>query len=180
MLLDPATQQLATTTTYLGPGEVLDARGLEFTVRLRDDLDVTARLALAFPYAPAVGDLLLIIGQGDEHYIIGVLQGAGTAVLSMQGDVSIRAVDGTLELLGDRGVRVLSPEVEIHTGKFKLLAETITEKATTVYRWVKNLLTMRAGRKRDIVDSTSYSRAYRQTILAEEHVKINGEQVHLG
>src|SRR5580658_6142610 len=91
---------------YLGPAEVSSAEALGATVVLPDGRHVRAELALALPYRPVLGDVLLVIGKGDDYYAIGVLRGSGTTSLSFQGDVELTAVDGRLRLSGERGVEL--------------------------------------------------------------------------
>jgi hypothetical protein len=41
------------------------------------DRQIWAVMALAYPYQPKEGDLVLTIGQEDDWYVIGVLKGRG-------------------------------------------------------------------------------------------------------
>ena len=59
------------------------------------------------------GDVLLVIGKDDEHYVIGVLHGTGQSTLTFQGGVDLRAQGGPLTLSSDRGVAIHGPEVEV-------------------------------------------------------------------
>lgn len=168
------------TTTYLGSADVLEIIGLDARVRLESGGEVQARMALAFPYIPAVGDELLVIGHGERHFVIGVLRGQGSASLRIPGDVELAAVGGKLTLSGDEGVNVRGSEVEISTKRLNIFADAVKEKIGTAYRWVKNLCTLRAGKSETIVDTTSYHRALQTTIVAEQTVKLNAQQIHLG
>ncbi|AGP41659.1 hypothetical protein BE04_30800 [Sorangium cellulosum] len=49
---------------YLGPAHVLEARGHAVVIELPEGERAEATMALAIPYAPAVGDVLLVIGRG--------------------------------------------------------------------------------------------------------------------
>jgi len=62
--------------TYLGPARVRQLAGNRVQLEFPDELP-WALLALAFPYEPAPGDIVLAAGQGHTWYVIGVLQGAG-------------------------------------------------------------------------------------------------------
>src|SRR5579863_1161814 len=79
---------------YLGPAPVVRVEGSDVVVELPSGALVRAALAFAFPYAPAAGDVLLVIGKDDAHYAIGVLQGQGRTTLTFPGDVELRAEGG--------------------------------------------------------------------------------------
>lgn len=168
---------------YLGPGEVLAADSAP-RVRLGDEAgraEVPVELALAFPYAPRPGDRLLVVRRaGGPAYAIGVLSGAAQAALRFEGDVDLWAVGGTLSLRGGEGVEVEAPRVSLRAEALRTFAETVTERADSAYRWVKDLLTVRAGESRRTVHGEDHSRARRSVTLAEETLKIDGHQVHLG
>jgi hypothetical protein len=167
---------------YLGAGVVLGREGGGLQVRLADARAslVTARLALAFPYLAEPGDELLVIGRGDQHFVIGVLSGSGRAELAFRGDVALKALGGTLELAGDHGVKVRSDEVTIHARRLRTFADSVHEKSREAYRWVRERLTERAGKARRVVEGEDYSQAETRTMLAKDVVKIDGGSVQLG
>ena len=72
---------------FLGPAEVVEVQGDEVVVELRGGEPARAALALAAPYEPVAGDVLLVIGKDGEHYAIGVLRGSGKTALRVQGDL---------------------------------------------------------------------------------------------
>ena len=82
--------------SYLGPAEVTAVDLHDLTVRIGPEHEVDARLALAYPYQPVPGDLVLAIGHDDDYYVIGILRGSGKTELAFQGDVALRAVGGRL------------------------------------------------------------------------------------
>ena len=167
---------------YLGPAEVVETtdEGVRARIPGRGGEVVSATLALALPYAPVVGDLLLFIGKGEDYYAIGVLHGAGKTSLRLQGDVDLHAEGGALHLSADKGVRIQAPEVDIETGRLLMVASSIVHKCTTFYQRVSALLSVHAGQSHSVVDEASFSRAKSAAILTEETVTINGKQIHLG
>ncbi|NUP14099.1 MAG: DUF3540 domain-containing protein [Polyangiaceae bacterium] len=173
-------RSIATGATYLGPGLVSEVRGREVTIELPAGGTVVATLALAFLYEPVPGDVLLLIGNADAHYAIGVLHATGKAVLAFHGDVDVHAVDGTLRLSGDRGVQVDAPEVEVHAGKLRMMADSVIQKFNSVYQRVSGLLNTHAGKSHTVVDGASFTQAESGTILTKEVMTINGKQIHLG
>src|SRR5271170_4154136 len=98
---------------YLGPAQVNAVSAHEVTITLPEGDVVSADMAFALPYAPAVGDVLLVIGRRSRFYAIGVIQGSGLTNLSLQGDVQLRSVSGKLSLSGDEGVEIRGPRLDI-------------------------------------------------------------------
>jgi hypothetical protein len=183
----PATQTAARATTpapqrYLGPGRVTSVHGAGVDVHLSKSPEhvVTARMALAQPYEPLPGDELLLIGEPDGYYVIGVLAGHGQTELRFNGDVRIHASGGKLELSGDTGLKLESPEVTVAAGEVKTFARTVTEKVDTAYRWVRERLSVRAGSVQRVVEGEDLTRAKNSVTLAEEVVKLDGGSVQLG
>lgn len=174
-----ATPALPAPSEYLGPAEVVRIGASEVTVALPDGPIVPARLALAFPYRPVVGDTLLVIGRANNHYVIGVLNGKGETVLAFPENVEIRS-GGDLRLTGARSVAVEGPEVRVSAGKLHVMAEAAVEKLGSLVQRVRALWTVHAGETETLVDETSLTRAKSATILTEETMSINGKQIHLG
>jgi hypothetical protein len=142
--------------------------------------EVGAALALAFPYRPAEGDTLLVIGKGEAHYVIGVLHGTGQSALTFPGDVEIRASGGELSLAGDRGVRVSGEEVALEARTVRVTAGALVQKLTSAYQRVREMLSVHAGEQETIVDGASLTRAKSAAVVTEETMSINGKQIHLG
>jgi hypothetical protein len=165
---------------YLGPAEVVAAAPTSVTVDLPGAGALCAELAFALPYAPVVGDLLLVIARGDACYALGVLHGTGKTSLCLQGDVDLTAVGGKLRLSGERGVEVHGPELDLYAGKLRMIAEAVTQTFATVCQRVKGLLHVHAGEARTLVDEGSFSQSKSAAILTEENVTINGKEIHLG
>jgi hypothetical protein len=173
---------------YLGPARVVAVAGGDVMVELpapaappsTGGAPVRAVMALAFPYRPAPGDTLLVIGREGAYYVIGVLHGAGETVLSFAGGVELRAEGGPLRLASDRAIEMAAPEVTVQAGRMQLFAEAAVEKLGTFYRHVRGLFRARAGESETIVDEGALTRAKSATILTEETVSINGKQIHLG
>lgn len=166
--------------SYLGPARVLSFDASSAEVLLGDATPATVRFAFSTPYHPTPGDELLVIGQEGAFFAIGVLAGHGKTELALQGDVELRAVGGALRLTGDRGVSVHGPEVTLQTGALKTFAKSISEKSDTAFRWVRGLLTQRAGESHTVVDGEDYSRADTRVSLAAKVNKIDGGSVQLG
>jgi hypothetical protein len=164
---------------YLGPATVAAVRPAEIEVDLPRGGKVHARLALAYAYEPAPGDEVLVIGNEEGHWIIGVVRGRGPAVLHFPADAEIRA-GGTLRIAADRGVDISSPELTVTTKKIRMIASEVVQAFTTLRQRVTELLSVQAGQTHTIVEGSSHSQSKSATILTEEKVSINGKEVHLG
>jgi hypothetical protein len=164
--------------TYLGPGEVTHLEPLQ--ARPDGGEPVAVEAAFPFPYRPALGDRLLLTGQGERYFAIGVLAGSGQASLELPGDVELRALGGTLTLEGDQGLELRSREITLNAGLLRTFADSLCERADSAYRWIKGTLTVRAGESRRVVEGVDSSRCGESKTLAEGTVKIDGHQVHLG
>jgi hypothetical protein len=155
-----------------GPRSVLvEAVGVAAPVR--------AHLAFSQPYAPAKGDLLLVIGKSDGVYAIGVLQGTGRTTLAVEGDLDVVG-SGTLRLQGRKGVAVAGEEVHVEAAKLETRAESAIEAFGTLVQRVEGLATQHA---RDIhveAQESAVTHAKNATILTEENVVVNGKQLYLG
>ena len=176
---------------YLGPAEVVTPAGKSgfVEVRLLDGETLWARLALALPYTPAVGDEVLIICQQPaDAYVIGVLQGRGITTLQVPADLTLAAPNGTIRLIAGRSVQVRGTEsVEITTRKatlratrLNILATTLVQRLGSAYTWATGLLQFKSRRMRTVTDESWLVRAERAHLKTSGNTCINGKTVHLG
>jgi hypothetical protein len=168
-----------TTTTALGPAIVREVNGASI-VALMEGREIEAVNAMAFPYTPKPGDVVLAIGQPDKHYVIGVLQAQGDMTMTFPANVNLRAPKGHFNFSSGEAIEMHAPEVKVTAGKWTLLARTLTENVTDAMRWVANLSQLKAGRKRTLVEGKDYERAERKIVKAKKDVRLNGERIHLG
>ncbi len=166
-------------STYLGPARVCQVAANQVRLEFPDELP-WATLALAYPYQPAIGDTVLAAGRGQNWYVIGVLQGTGKTRLMVPGDFEIHAPRGRISLMAGKGVQVKGPEVKITAGKLELVARRVLENFTDATRWVKDTWNLRAGRARTEIESDYQVKARRIIERAEDDVRIDGDQIHLG
>lgn len=174
-----ATQLKLDVSTYLGPARVRRVSGQQVQLEFPDELP-WAMLALAYPYQPVVGDNVLVAGQGQNWYVIGVLQGTGKTTLVVPGDFEVLAPKGRINLIAGKGFQLKSPEVRITAGKLDLVAKRISERFLEATRWVKNAWRIRAGQVRTEVEGDYQIKAKRIIERAEEDVRIDGDKIHLG
>ena len=177
-----ATAAATATPAWLGPATVLRTDRQHAVVRRGDGLDdeVTATLVLPVPFEPAPGDVLLLLSQGGTHAAVGVLHGARPRALEFAGDVSIRAVGGSLSLHSDTSIRIEAPKVVVRASVVRTIARTLVERSERLLRWVRGLSALRAGASRRTVDGTDTTHCHDSTTLAKGTVRIDGDQLHLG
>ncbi|MHC4600204.1 MAG: DUF3540 domain-containing protein, partial [Planctomycetota bacterium] len=137
-----------------------------------------AVLALATPYHPEVGDVVLVIGD-EELYVIGVLSGRGTSRLAVKGDLELEAT-GAVRIAAGREVSMNAPDVAVKAGRLELTAERLLGRFVRAYEWIRETLKTSAGRIRTTTREGVVLRAERITAYGEKDVKINGRQIHLG
>lgn len=165
---------------YLGPASVLRVEGSDVVVELPEGAEARAALAFAFPYAPAEGDVLLVIGKDEAYYAIGVLQGAGRTTLTFPGEVELRAEGGALRLWGEKGIELLGPEVVVQADKLRMIAGAVTQRFASLVQRVQDLVSTHARSVHTLADESVVTQAKSASVLTEETVTINGKEVHLG
>lgn len=163
----------------LEPTEVTGTEGQRVRVALADR-EVWALLAVAGVYRPEAGDRVLTVGHGGHFYVIGVIESHGSSVLTFPGDVRLLAPNGRIHLTAGDGIHLDAPEVEVNTGRFTLAARDAFQRLTNLYQWVGDLLHVRAGRSRTMVDGTAQADAGRTVIRSVQDTTIDGEQIRLG
>lgn len=164
---------------YLGPAKVVHVRGIVVDVELPQGRQESARLALAYTYEPCVGDEVLVIGNGDGYWIIGVMHGQGPAVLRFPADAELSA-GGTLRITADRNVDVRTRDFSVTSQKIRMIAAEVAHSFTSLRQRVQELWSVQAGQTHTVVEGSMHSQAKSATILTEEKVAINGKEVHLG
>ncbi len=170
----------ANADVQLGPAHITETGARDVTIKLESGRHVTAQLAMALPYIPAVDDVVLALGKGERHYVVGVLHSSGKTALSFRGDVQLKAIGGSLDLVADNGVRVKGREVEISAKELRLAADSVVQKCFSMVQRVRDLLTVRAKRIHTSADESAVTTAQRASIITQETMTINGKRIHLG
>lgn len=165
--------------TYLGPARVARSAGPKIQLELPDEF-AWAQMALAFPYQPVEGDIVLAIGRSGAWYVIGLLSGTGMTTLTVPGDLALRAPNGRIELTAADGVAMKSRRVTITADRLELLARAVVERFGRATRWVRDTFRINAGRLRSRVDGQYDLKAGRIREIADAGVKIDGTKIHLG
>lgn len=156
--------------TTLGPARAQEVDGRRVRVEL-DGEDVWARLAM--PWIPAPGDEVLVTGREGAFYVIGLLESAGPAVVSVAGDLELRSEAGAVRIRAARDLELRGPRIHV-------IAHSLVQRVTDAYHWVKGLFHVRAERMRAVAERESYHKADRAFLIADQDVKVQGRQIHLG
>jgi hypothetical protein len=169
------------TGLYLGPATVSRSVGKRVQLRRPEHADEEwAETALAFPYQPVAGDVVLVAAQEDRVYVIGVLQGRGPSVLRFPGDVTLSAPAGSIHLDAATAVTTTAPAVEIRADAVEVEAKSLVQRVESALQWVKDLFEMKSGRSRMVTEGTHLQMAERTFIRSEKESKIDGEKIYLG
>lgn len=180
-------------STKIGPAVVASLEDGRVIATFEGE-QVSAINAIAFPWTPNPGDVVLLIAQADsqeraagqptglppQHYIIGVLQTRGDFTMTFPANVNFSAPRGDISFHSGRTIDVHGAEVKVTGGKITLLAKTMTEKFSNAFRWVSDMVQLKAGRSRTLVEGASYERCERRVIKARKDVRVNGNRIHLG
>ena len=154
----------------------------------------------------ATGDVVLRAGgtvrlegnavdlQAKSRLTLAVLSGVGIAKswfrmlqdrIQTGGEkIEVSAREADLNMVS---TTLISKDVSVKTDLYQLKAqraetvtETLVERHGNVYRTVRELVQLQAGRLRTFVSGISHFRSKRSYISAEETIHIDGEKVHLG
>jgi hypothetical protein len=165
--------------THIGPATVVRTIGDRVRVAVNDET-LLALCALPFASQIAPGDVVLVIGNSQASYVIGLLKGNGPTALTVPGDLHIRAPHGQILLTAATGIELKSDEVCIAANRLELYAKAVFERFNHVTLWVKETFQLRASRMRTRIEQTYDIRAERIVERADKDVKIDGETINLG
>jgi hypothetical protein len=145
---------------------------------LLDGIEREAELALAYPYAPAVGNEVLAL-CGEKAWIVGVLRGDNAMTFNVNGALTIEA-SGPVKIVSHESLEFQAPLCRVNALRLETLAQVAVQKVGESYTWVRGLFQVFAGRHRTVVEEDAVLRAKYVRQLAEKDVKIDGEQIKLG
>lgn len=166
-------------------------------VQRKSGHEVHARIAVSCLVAPEPGDRVLV----HESFVLAVLERPSDRglELAVDGDLAVRA-EGKLELRGERVDllgkvgRAAFDEVELFAsrvgtiaeharsvvGRVESLFDHVTERVRTRYREIEEREITRAGELETHARGTISVKAHHVSTVAEELVRFDGEQIHMG
>ncbi|MBX3465620.1 MAG: DUF3540 domain-containing protein [Planctomycetes bacterium] len=163
----------------VGLADVVSVEG-DVVVRLWEDGALaTPGWALPYPYAPAPGDQVVVIGRGDRRWVIAVARGRGATLLWVDGDAAL-AAGGRLRLAGDVAVRVVGETLTLRARAVDVAAATlhvVADDATEVVRGAARLV---AGAVQRVTRGAETVIARRVTILGRALAKVDGKVTIIG
>ena len=152
-------------------GEHLEivAKDEEQVVRLND-----AEGRLLIEYDTQTARLKLYVPEGNLE------------ICAPQGEVGIHA-HGLLRLQSDTSIAIEAPVVrlsgeagEVHMRTLDVLAFRVRSRVQNAYHEIEGLMQTRAKRLRTWIKESLYLRGEHLNLRAEEDLKLDGKQVHLG
>jgi len=164
---------------FLGPARVERIEGNRVLLVLHDQ-QVWAASAIGYPYQFQPDDEVLVIGQREDWYIIGVLAGHGKTSFHVPGNLQIHAPQGSIELIAAKGISMRSPSISIVAARLNLAAKKMSERYDQLKVWVKQNFDVVANRMTTKVDQSYRLSADKIVERAKGDVKIDGNKIHLG
>jgi hypothetical protein len=162
----------------LGPAQVRGVMDGALLIDLDGDL-ARATMALAYPYRPAVGDTVLVMGQDDRWYVTGVLDGKGLTRMDFPGDLELRAA-GRVRIESQSECTIDAPRLVMRGDRLEMAITAIRQQAASLYQQVSGTLRTIAGRQHTTVEKQSTLHARKIVRKAEDDVIVDGRQIKLG
>jgi hypothetical protein len=176
--LDRAVVSSSISGVFLGPAVVRGVMDRVLLVEIDGSLE-RAQLALAYPYCPAVGDVVLVLGQESTMYVFGVIEGRGLTRLDFPGNVELRAA-GHLRIEGGAGLELDSTRIAMRADRLDVAVRTVREHIVSLYRRVEGTIRTVAGREKTTIAKQSILHAGRIVHKASDDVIVDGRQIKLG
>lgn len=164
---------------WLKPGLVQEV-GLQ---RVKVDVDgrlIDAVNAISHFYQPAVGDSLLVSGQGSNYYLIGVISGKGDINLASGGNLNLRAPNGVISIESGEKVAFRTPRFEVLADDLQLRAKRVREKFEEVEATISKAYRFTANSVSKTIVGLYRLRSQEFDARASGNVKLDGKQIKLG
>lgn len=164
---------------FLGAAKVERVDGNRVLL-VQQDQQVWAASAIGYPYQFQPNDEVLVIGQREDWYVIGVLAGHGKTSFQVPGNLQIHAPQGSIELIASKGISMRSPSISLVAAQLNLAAKKMSQRYDQVKLWVKQNFDVIANRMTTKVDQSYRLSADKIVERAKGDVKIDGNKIHLG
>ncbi len=161
------------------------------TVLARSDCDyrvdtpngeLRATLAASCLVRPAIGDRVLVAHAGEEAYILSLLAQAqpGVTALTFAADGVIEAPSGKLRITTDRGIEIKTTQLRVVAEAFDTVAGRLYQRAVNFLRRTDELDRVEAKNIDRKAINLMHHHAENAVTTADELIKIDGKQVHVG
>ena len=154
--------------------------------------------------------ILLSVDSQGAAWILSVLTRAGETptALEVEGDTTLRVKGGSLTVASDEELNCISGKAALHSGDVEVSAGTVsltsrlftsnvervkrvagtvddisrefTRRVVNYFRFTREHEDCQAESRRQLVDETLTIQSKNAMIVSEEHVKIDGEMIHMG
>ena len=172
--------EVVTFDRYLGPARVVRLEQDAVVVVIDIETLVHATMALAFPYRPVIGDQLLVIGDEQAFFVIGVLEGRGRSGLSNDEGVTLSAESGRLRLVGDKGVRVHGRSIDVQTEELETVAIDASQTFGEQRKQVRGVIKTEAGQIDELSQGAWVTQAKRFILKSLNAARVKSNTVRLG
>lgn len=163
----------------MGPARVIECMDGVLRVEWNGTV-VTAVSALPMVYRFSAGDIALAIASESTCYVIGVISGSGTSVITSPADLEVLAPRGRIRFRAAEGMEFVGPRFRVKADLVEVVAEALRERIDSVDRIVRSSVREALGRITTKVAGTALLRANRIVQKAKDDVKIDGRKIHLG
>ncbi len=172
-------QTILQQSNFIGPATVDRSEAGRVLLRV-NDAQVWAIPALAYSYSFECEDTVLVIGQNDDWYVIGVLKGRGKTSFHVQGDLQFVSTQGSIDLIAPKGISIKSNRITLMASQLSILAKRLSQRLQSLRTNVKNGVTLVAARVSNTVSGSHRLKAGKIVERADGDVKIDGRKIHLG
>lgn len=154
------------------------AGGVEPQVLLSSGETLPLRWALPYEARLEPGDALQVLRRGQRCYAIGVLRSSGGFRLQLSDRAELRGF--RLRLVGDRGLKLMAPDVRLKARQLLVDAVEVAERVGNASRRVLGRLQIRARNARTVVDGEHHVRAKQRRGVAATAHRLDGNLVQFG
>lgn len=135
--------------------------------------------ALGYAYQFQAGDAVLVIGENEDWYVIGILEGKGKTAFHAPGDLELVAT-GSLTLVAGESIELKGRNINVVATRLNLMAKRLTQRAESLRLHVRNAFQVFAARFSSRIEGAHRVEARRIVERAREDVTIDGSKIHLG
>jgi hypothetical protein len=144
--------------------------------------EVRAELAASCLVTPSLGDRVLVACAGEEAYVLSLLRQAspGETAVTFPADAMLAAPNGKLRIQAGRGVELKTTHLRVLAEAFDTVAGRIYQRAVNFLRRTDELDRIEAKNIDQKAEQLMHHHAENAVTTADELVKIDGKQVHVG